>query len=320
MIDDAAAKSPLASEPFLVRGVQAQTAGDMRVATRAFLAAQWRDPRSLPAAYFLADHYFRAGDPLRGLSETALLARLSPGGDAAVTPYVATYAQNPANWPQMRALFRAQEGLEDGVLAALAQDSRNSKSILAIADARHRAPTSPWLPILLNSLIRDGDFGQARAIWSSIGRANVGSALLYDSGFSSPDAPPPFNWTFASSTVGLAERQPGKGLRLIFYGNEDGVLASELLLLPPGAYHLQMPLIGSPVHPESIRWSIRCVKATEPVASLAVDQAAAHGWTFDVPANCPAQWLELSGRSGDVSQQADVTIGPVRLVRAVANA
>src|SRR5690348_1663298 len=40
MINDAAVKSPLAPEPFLVRGVQAQTAGDDEAAVRAFRAAQ----------------------------------------------------------------------------------------------------------------------------------------------------------------------------------------------------------------------------------------------------------------------------------------
>src|SRR4051812_33603924 len=41
-IDDAAAKAPLAPEPFLVRGVQAQLAGKTDTARRAFLAAEWR--------------------------------------------------------------------------------------------------------------------------------------------------------------------------------------------------------------------------------------------------------------------------------------
>jgi hypothetical protein len=320
MIDDAAIKSPLSPQPFLVRGVQAQLAGDTQGAKDAFLAAQWRDPRSMPAAYFLADYYFNTGDALRGLTQAALLARLSPGGVGAIAPFVAAYAQDQANWPRMRALFRSQQGLEDGVLMALASDARNAQAILAISDPGHRTPDAPWLPILLNSLVRSGDFAAARSIWSSIGRANAGSALIYDANFTSPAAPPPFNWTLAASTVGLAERQPGKGLHVIFYGNEDGVLASELLVLPAGTYNLRMALVGSPVHPEALRWSIRCAQASEPAASIGVNQAAARGWTFEVPANCPAQWLELSGSSGEISQQADVTIGPLRLIREGKNA
>ena len=316
MIDDAAAKSPLAPEPFLVRGVQARTAGDTDAARRAFTAAQWRDPRSMPAAYFLADYYFRAGDALHGLIQTALLARLSPRGTDAVAPFVAAYAQDRANWPQLRALFRSQEGLEDGVLIALAHDARNADAILALADADHRKPDSGWLKLLLSSLVANGDYARAHAIWSSVGQARQGGGLLYDAGFSEPQAPPPFNWSFSSGDVGLAERQRDGRLHVIFYGNQDGVLASQLLLLPPGAYRLGMQVVGAPVHPESLRWSMRCDKEKEPFATLGIAEAASRGWTFKVPSSCSAQRIELSGQSGDVAQQSDVTIGALALRRA----
>jgi hypothetical protein len=316
MIDDAAAKSPLAPEPFLVRGVQARTAGDTDAARRAFTAAQWRDPRSMPAAYFLADYYFRAGDALHGLIQTALLARLSPRGTDVVAPFVAAYAQDRANWPQLRALFRSQEGLEDGVLIALAHDARNADAILALADADHRKPDSGWLKLLLSSLVASGDYARAHAIWSSVGHARKGGGLLYDAGFSEPEAPPPFNWSFSSGDVGLAERQPDGRLHVIFYGNQDGVLASQLLLLPAGAYRLQMQVVGAPVHPEALRWSMRCDKEKEPFATVGIADAATRGWTFKVPPGCSAQWIELSGRSGDVAQQSDVTIGGLALNRA----
>jgi len=320
MIDDAAVKSPLSPEPFLVRGVQAQTAGDAEAARLAFLAAHSRDPRSLPAAYFLADYYFRAGEALPGLQQTVLLARLSPGGSTAVAPFVAAYAQNRANWGQMRALFRSQPAIEDQVLSVLAQNPSNADAVLAVADASHRSPDSPWLSVLLRSLVTAGDYPRAHAIWSSVGQGQASGALLYDASFSSPEPPPPFNWTLASSTVGLAERQPGKRLHVIFYGNDDGALASELVLLPAGTYRLQMQIVGSPVHPESLRWSVRCDKSQEPLATVAADQAASRGWTFQVPEDCPAQWLELSGRSGDIAQQSDVTITGLTLTRTGANA
>jgi hypothetical protein len=320
MVRDAAVKAPLAVEPFLVRGVQAQTAGDAEGAKQAFLAAQWRDPRSLPAAYFLADYYFRNQQVLQGLEETTLLARLSPGGADAVAPYVAAYAQNPSNWSKMRALFRSQEGLQDQVLAVLAHDGRNADAVLALADPAHRKPDSPWLPTLLQSLVANGDYGKARAIWSSVGGGHADGQLVYDTSFSSPQAPPPFNWALTSSTVGLAERQPGRRLHAIFYGNEDGVLASQLILLAPGPYRLQMQVVGAPVHAEALRWSVRCDGSQDPVAAVSVDQAAMHGMTFEIPANCPAQWLELSGRSGDIAQQSDVTITGLNVTRSGPNA
>ena len=124
-------------------------------------------------------------------------------------------------------------------------------------------------------------------------------------------------WSSAHpQTVGLAERQPDGRLHVIFYGNEDGVLAGQLLLLPEGSYRLQMQVVGSPLHAEALRWSIRCDKKDQPEAIANVDQAARNGWTFQVPANCPAQRLELSGRSGDIAQQSEATIAALSLVRA----
>jgi hypothetical protein len=64
---------------------------------------------------------------------------------------------------------------------------------------------------------------------------------------------------------------------------------------------------------------VRCDKSSEPLASVGVREAAARGWAFQVPNNCPAQWIELSGRSGDIAQQSDATIGGVGLRRVDAN-
>jgi len=49
--------------------------------------------------------------------------------------------------------------------------------------------------------------------------------------------------------------------------------------------------------------------------SITVDAAASRGLEFQVPAGCQAQWLELSGRSGDIAQQSDVTITDLKLSR-----
>jgi hypothetical protein len=319
MINDAARKSPLSADPFLVRGVQLRNAGGAGGARRAFVAAQRRDPRSLSAAYFLADHDFRTGDLLSGLQQTALLARLSPEGTAAVAPFLAQFASNRANWPQMRAMFAAQPRLENAVLTALAQDPANVDALLALADADHRKPDSLWLAVILAKLVERGDYARARSLWSSIGRGTA-SDLVFDTGFSKPSAPPPFNWSLATSGVGLAERQPGGRLHAIFYGNVDGVLASQLVTMAPGEYRIGMKFAAPPVHPETLYWSVRCASSGQVLSTVPAAEAASRGWTFEIPAGCPAQFIELSGRSGDIAQQAEVTISGFSVGRQAAHA
>jgi len=316
-VGDAATRAPLAPEPYLVRGVQAQLAGNAELARRAFEGAEWRDPRSLPARYFLADHYLRAGDVRHGLSEFAALARMAPNGIGSVTPYVASYARNPARWPQLKALFRSDPNLAETTLAALAADPANAAAVLALAYPPHRNAKSPWLPVLLQALVSAGDYRRARTIWAGV--AGVGqraSQLLFDAGFADPVAPPPFNWTLTSSTVGLAERQGGGRLHVIYYGQEEGTLASQLLVLPQGRYVLAMRVTGGGERTASLRWTLTCANAQAPIATISLDKLAEGPLTFDVPADCGAQRLELTGSSSDISQQADVTISQVSLTRA----
>jgi hypothetical protein len=319
MIDDAASKEPLAPEPFLVRGVKAQLAGDGAIAQRAFEAAQWRDPRSLPAAYFLANRYFRTGDLENGLREIAALGRLSPNGFSSVAPYLAAYAANSANWPSLRRLFSANPGLYERTMVVLASNAATAPAVLALANPNEKK--AEWLPPLLNTLTGAGEYAEARTIWQKMtGARLLPGQLLYDSSFTDGTSPPPFNWTLSSSTVGLAERQAGGRLHLIFYGQEDGFLASEMLLLPPGAYRLSMLLLGDPARAHSLTWSIWCDKMLEPIASVTLDAAATRGWRFEVPKDCPAQWLKLSGVSSDMPQQSDVTVAALKLERAGAGA
>ncbi|MFL6721471.1 MAG: hypothetical protein ACJ8FT_06675 [Sphingomonas sp.] len=316
MVDDAARKDPLAPEPFLVRGVQAQLAGDELTAERAFEAAQWRDPRSLPSAYFLADRYFRSGDVARGLREVAALARLSPDGGAAASPYLAQYAINPANWPALRVLFADNPPLGPAVRAVLASNIATVPAMLALTNVRDKYGQDQWLAPLLQTLIKADEYAKARAIWAqAVGLPAASGELLHDASFSDRTAPAPFNWQLTSSTVGLAERQRGARLHILFYGQEDGTLASQLLLLQPGRYRLSMQLLGDPARAHALTWSLWCDKAAEPAGSVTLDAAAARGWQFEVPAGCAAQWLKLSGTSADVPQQSDVSVAGLRLER-----
>lgn len=311
-ISDAARKAPLAPEPFLVRGAQAQLAGDQKGSIRAFSAAIARDPRSLPAHYFLADALLKTGDGGRGLREVGILAGLAPGGVAGVSPYVATYAKDRRNWPQLRKLLASNPALEGAVLTALAADPSNTDAILALAKKGERR--TAWLPTLLNSLVAAHQYGRAHEIWASAAQVRSGADRLYDGDFVEGKAPAPFNWVLMSSGVGLAERGARGGLHVIFYGREDGLLARQLLLLTPGRYRLSMTVTAKATDAHALSWSIRCDGSDVPIAAIPLNVAGSHPWSFAVPAGCPAQWLQLSGVSTDVARQSEATIRKLQLV------
>jgi hypothetical protein len=317
MIADAATKAPLAPEPFLVRGVQLAIAKKPAEAQRAFEAAEWRDPRSLAAHYFLADSYLRGGDILRGLNQLAGLARLTPDGANKIAPLIAKYSSDPQNWPALRLLFRSNQALEDPVLTALASDPGNVRPIEALADARHRTPTSPWLQPLLAGLIADGRYDMARQVWADASHVQLRQGDgLYDGNFADRTSPPPFNWALHSSALGIAERQSPSALHVIFYGEGDGLLANQLLTLAPGTYLVSMQVSADQQSSASLHWSILCLGPTKLLSSTDLRSAWSTGWRFTVPANCPAQSLQLMGHGSDIPRQSEAVISSMKLTHA----
>lgn len=309
----AARDMPLAPEPFLVRGVQAQVAANRSLAGQAFRAAELRDGRAIPARYFLADLYFRTGDARSGLREVAALSRMVPNGIPSLAPYVGAYARDRRNWATLKALFKSDPALADATLTTLAADPRNADLVLGLGTLGSGAATPGWATKLVDSLVGAQQYAKARYLWARIAGTRP-SGGVFDPTFADSTAPPPFNWALTSSTVGLAERR--RGLHVMYYGQEDGALAGELLLLGPGTYRLATPFAGDAAHARALVWSLSCANSNATIGRFALDAAAAaRGWTFTVPGNCPAQKLELLGVSGDMPQQVDVTIARLELER-----
>lgn len=319
-MDEAAIQAPLLPQPFLVRGVQAQLAGNDALARSAFMAAERRDPRALPAHYFLAELDLRTGNVRHGLSELGVLAALSPHGSLTVSSFVASFARDRRNWPEVRALFRRDPYLAGYTLAKLAADPANLQTIMALNASATRGADSAWLEPLLASMIAAGRYTEARALWASELKLRISpDELLFNRAFGNSAAPPPFNWALTSSTVGLAERLPGGRLHAIFYGQQDGALARQLLVLRPGTYRVTMRVDGDLARREALVWSATCDKARTTLAAINLAAAARGAWTFTVPPSCGAVWLELAGVAEDIPKPADVTISELRMSRAGSN-
>lgn len=315
-----ALKAPLLPQPFLVRGVQAQLAGNERMARAAFIAAERRDPRALPAHYFLAELDLRTGNVEHGLSELAVLAMLAPNGALAVAPFIATFARDQRNWPRVRALFRSNPNIRGYTLAQLAADPANARAIMALADPAIPASDKGWLASLVGNMAAAGKYAEARTLWAARTNARTSPGEpLFDATFSNPEPPPPFNWALTSSTVGLAERRPGGRLHAIFYGQQDGVLARQLLVVEPGTYRVSMRIAGDPARLASLNWSARCDKSTEPLASVDLATVSRRAWSYAVPPSCAALWLELVGVADDFPKVAEVTISELRMSRVGSN-
>lgn len=309
--------APLAPEPFLVRGVDAQLKGNEQLAGQAFAEARRRDPRSIPARYFLADHYVRAGEVRQGLDEIATLARLVPHSGVRMAPYLATFARMPGGARQVKPVLRDHPELEPVLLRTLSADAANADTILALWSGRGGPEAAGWQERLVRELVSAGQYDKAYSVWARFAGRSAQDALL-DAPFDGRGAPPPFGWKLVSGPEGVAEATGEDQLHILHYGRADLTLAHRLLALPPGSYRVAMKVSGSPEAAERIGWSLACLPANSELAGSDLGQAS--GGTlvsqFNIPIGCAAQRLKLAAAAPEFPEQADVTISAFRIQRA----
>jgi hypothetical protein len=318
-VELASKRDPLAVEPFLIKATLAKTQGHEDLAERLFVEVRTRDPRSAAARYFLAERYLSSGRARQGLDEVSALARLVPGGSRLVVPGLAKYALTPNAVPHLRRIFAANPEIGQAVLTDLAANAANAGLIMQLADARvvetAGEPAPAWQGRLLKSLIERGEFVQAQQLWSRIsGIMPTSPPGPVNEGFAKINAPPPFNWTFGAGSFGVAEPAPRGKLKVIFYGRDDGDLAAQLLVLPPGQYRIAMVASSDADGKTGLEWSVTCVPGKEKLASISLKAATASGArlgaTFTIPSHgCVAQWLKLTGQAQEIARSEQATIG-----------
>lgn len=311
--------APLRPEPFLVRGVDAQLAGDQRLAGRAFAAAIRRDPRSVPAHYFMAESALRAGNSEAGLHEIAVLSRLVPSSQYDVATMLAGYARTPGVAAQVKAVLRTHPELEPNILATLARDPANAELVLYLSNGAvgDRAAIANWQATLIGSLVAAGDYRRAHRLWRRLAGTDGSSGLLFNPTFADSTAPAPFNWTLGSSAIGVAE-PANRGLRLLYYGRENMVLASQTLRLDPGRYALSFRMSVAEGDAGSLAWTLTCLPGGQSIMTINFGRVAKTRGTaqgFAVPADCSAQQLDLKGTAPDFPETVDVSLTGLGLAR-----
>ncbi|QNN65707.1 hypothetical protein H9L12_03875 [Sphingomonas rhizophila] len=314
LLDHVARSSPLAPEPYLVRGATQQAAGNFAAAEDAFEAARLRDPRNGAARFFLAQRYLSSGRADQGIDELAAFSRVVPEAGEAVIGLLGDFARQPGAARPVARFLRMRPSYEAGVMDRLLPDLANTDAMLAIARAMPRSsPPPPWQGSLVTRLLAAGDYARARLAWRQFTGRDAGT-FLFNPGFAPLDAPPPFNWTLASNEAGMVDARPEGGIDFIFYGRSENVFASQTLLLPPGRYRLTIPVTIEKQGGAS-RWDIFCNNVPTPILNLplAVDTGSAASATFVVPRDCPVQALSLRGIPDETGAGFRGKLGPLKL-------
>lgn len=184
-------------------------------------------------------------------------------------------------------------------------------SLAMMLEAGPAPLTNDELQQLYRNLLAIGQFQAVTTVRARIDRPPP-STTVTNGDFADTAAPEPFQWRLYPKSGILVEivaddhNPSNPALRVDYDGYATGIVAEQLTSLPPGSYQFSAEMRPETVNP-TVRfvWTLACATGGA-FFSLpgGVAHAAPDSWTtlsgrFEVPTNCPAQWLRLETRASD---------------------
>ena len=172
--------------------------------------------------------------------------------------------------------------------------------------------TNDELQNLYRNLLAIGQFQAVNTVRERIDRPPT-SEPVTNGGFADVAAPEPFQWRLYPKAGVVAEvvaddlRPSNPALRVDYDGYATGFIAEQLTSLPPGSYRFSAEVRTETGNPAArLVWTLSCATGGGALVALpaGISNAAPNAWMslssrFEVPENCPAQWLRLETRSAD---------------------
>lgn len=290
-------EAPLEEEPFILAAFSLYNAERYDDANSLLHIARKRSPRSREAQFLAVDVNLALGDIPEAVQNLEVLLRVAPDVRAPTQEALVLIASHPETGRAAMGALR-DDSSKAMVLSALAQSQTDPSILLDAIRITGAAKVLKDNPAAIGSftrpLIDAGHYQSAYQIWSKLVARPSSQVPLVRDGRFREDLPPPFGWELRSSSFGFVGRH-SSGLAGEAYGRQSAVLAQQLLLLPAGAFRMNITVDDAS---DIIETNLKCVKADD-IVRFRIERAGTQEIGFVVPSDCPAQWLELEARASD---------------------
>ena len=308
--------APLKSDALRNLGLIADARGRQASAALIMSRAGRRGFRDVPTQAWLLQQAILRRDYGSAFLRVDALLRTQPDLSDRLFPLIGALLNEPDAIDPFSRRLATNPPWRASALHYLGRNATDLVPIVAIYQALGRlgqSPTYNEVATLLERLIANGRYMTAYRLWMSFLPTYARTKMQepYDGRFKGLPGAPPFNWDFSQTpevTVEIARvgHSPETALYVQFPVATTTQLAQQLLVLPPGAYHLTGRLrVTGPAAGTTLVWTVRCEPA--PTTLLAETRQSGDSVTnwipfsinFTAPAGCDAQWLRLGGLAGD---------------------
>jgi len=324
--------APLDGAALRVLGVEAQRAGDLEGAATLMAASDRVTQRDSTAQLWLLDQAIRRGEYDLAYAKAEVVLRGAPAAGPQVFPVMRMGLADPRALPPLvKRLVRRPEWREAFLrdVAANAEDLGVASRLHAALSSSPAPPTEAETASFIKRLVASGDYPGAYALWRRLATSPAGAGV-YAGDFRPRPGPVPFNWSLAQTGDAVAELgeapRGGPALHAEFATGANADLATQLLMLPPGAYRLQgAAWLGQAGRPGRLAWSVACAGQKTLLGEARQGEGPPQEWRdFDMrfvvpPTGCGAQWLRLRSFAQDTFTTAEAWYRGVSVTAAAAS-
>lgn len=315
----ALAGSPLAYEPFLAvaaEGFRRPGASGSAAEAKLLAEAVRRNPRAREARMLLLRHGLATANLGMTVEQLALLIRLGNPDGHKMIEALGIAVNSPRQVDEAMAAFAPHHDLYRDFLLGF---SARPKSAPTAARLAQRLPPSVTADLYLQQLVLKflvdaGAFAEAKALWQRHAGGKRGGTI-HSPDFTDARAQPPFNWELAENEVGAADRTPGGGVSLVYYGREQGSLVRQLLTLPAGTWRAAVSYTVEATEGGDagvIVLRLRCAGTQTLLGEMPLvagtGNSARATLTFAVPAGCEGQYLSLDGVTAEGHVREEILV------------
>jgi hypothetical protein len=199
-------------------------------------------------------------------------------------------------------------------------DLRNLGRVVGTLDPKPMLGAEDLRALAVAKLLEQGDLTTARIVALPSLPVRQRAKLVVDPGFTESEGYTPFNWAFSSEPDRSANRalaeEGGPGLLIDATKGPGGIVASQLLALPPGAYRIASIRDGATMTDRTVPfWTLACGDASSRLlATHSLTQPRGPDRTFVVPPDCGAQWLRLNLPASDEPAERKMLIRSIDII------
>lgn len=307
-----AAREALQRDPTLVSAwrllaAEASTQRRDRQASRLLHWAERLSRRDLPTQLGLIEESVARNDIPGALVHYDIALRTSTASSEMLFPVLVRATGEASVIGPLATILNRNPPWRTNFLWAFVSGAPSDETLIRTFEliARQDQPLDePLAQALIQRLVGRSKFAEAWRAFRLTGGGRGAVPGLRNGGFEADNPVPPFDWQLGADANLRAEAthletRPGQVLALHAGQGQNGAVARQLIVLTPGQYSLSAFAGAMPeVAPGTVSVAISCAAPGSPSLLASTlpaleNRGREHRADFQVPANCPAQWLSI---------------------------